>query len=288
MPRRNRRSFLSVNIKALGFKLCLLVGGFFLLFFGWRLIRSGNNIRVNPDTVAAFNIPHRAIGLLMEYSRRHGFDFPELFTVFNLENDFFPVASASYDLSELERLYVADFERLMRRYNSRSLAPYVELYRNLFNDIEVFPVPSEWTDSVMFGNSWGIEHNFQGNRMHMGTAVIDRENISGRVPVVSMSSGIVTSAVFCNQLGYHVVITTANGTYFLYAHLDSIASNIFPGGHILAGEPVGQMGNTGGGSGRRSRSFQVHLHLAISPDTNITRGQFWINPYPLLMFLEAR
>jgi len=266
--------------------LVLFVGLIVLLVIGWRLMRSGNNVRVSPDTVAAFNVPHRAMGLLMEYSRRHGLDFSELFAVFNAENDFFPIASASYDLSELERLYVSGFDYLLRRYNSRSLAPYVELYRNLFNDIEVFPVPSEWQNGIMFGNSWGVEHNFQGNRMHMGTAIIDRENISGRVPVVSMSSGTITDAGFCNQLGYHVGVTTANGTYFLYAHLDSIASNVLQGEHILAGEPIGQMGNTGGG--RRSRSFPVHLHLAISPDTNITRGQFWINPFPLLMFLEAK
>jgi len=261
-----------------------------LVAFGaWQLLRPGIRVRVSPDVVAAFRVPHRAIGLLKDYSAANNIPFAQLFAVFNAENEFFPEKSAVYDLSVLESMYVADFYRIMRRYNTRSLAPYVNMFENLFDELIVFPIPAAWYEhepAIMFGDSWGVEHNFQGNRMHMGTAVIDRENIRGRVPVVSMTHGNIEEAGWNNQLGYFVGITTSNGTYYLYAHLDSLAPGLAAGQHIQAGHPLGYMGNTGGGRG--GRSFPVHLHIGISPQVDFTRGRFWINPYPLLRYLESR
>jgi murein DD-endopeptidase MepM/ murein hydrolase activator NlpD len=159
------------------------------------------------------------------------------------------------------------------------------MYGNLFAEIEVFPIPAGWYGyDIMFGDSWGVEHNFQGNRFHMGTAILDRENIRGRVPVVSMTRGTVRNAGWDNQLGYFVEIVTENNTVFLYAHFDSLVTGLSEGQVIIAGQPLGQMGNTGGG--RNSRTFPVHLHVAISPDVTFTRGNFWINPYPLLRYIE--
>ena len=287
--RRRKRSFAST--KDLFFRLCVIATILALLVFAWRVLRPGVNIRVNPNTVAAFNIPHRAIGLLESYANTHSVPFPELMVLFLAENDFFPNPSATFDFGRLETTYAVNFNRLLRRYNSRSLAPYIEMFHNLFGEIEVFPIPDGWYDhghdaTVMFGNSWGVAHNFQGNRTHMGTAIIDRENIRGRVPIVSMTAGQVTGAGWDNQLGYFVEITTINSSRYLYAHLDSIAPGLAEGQHIAAGQALGQMGNSGGGRG--SRSFPVHLHLAISPDVRFTRGDFWINPYPLLRYLDSK
>ena len=277
------------RVKELFFRICVVATILIAISVAWRVVRPGVNIRVSPDTVAAFRTPHRAIGMLRQYADENGIPFAELLAVFNAENDFFPEKHAVFDLSALEKMYVSDFNRLLRRYNRRSIAPYIEMYRNLFDEIEAFPIPSGWYEhdaSVMFGNSWGVEHNFQGNRMHMGTAIIDRENIRGRVPVVSMTSGTVTDAGFNNQLGYFVGVTTRNGTYYLYAHLDRIAPGLSVGQSVHAEQLLGQMGNSGGGRG--SRTFAVHLHVAISPNVSFTRGQFWINPYPLLRYLESK
>ena len=277
------------RVKELFFRICVIATILFAVSIVWRVVRPSVNVRVSADTVAAFRTPHRAIGMLKQYASDNNIPFAELLAVFNAENDFFPEKSAVFDLSIIEQMYVSDFNRLLRRYNSRSIAPYVEMYRNLFDEIEAFPIPSGWYEfdaSVMFGNSWGMEHNFQGNRMHMGTAIIDRENIRGRVPVVSMTSGTVTDAGFNAQLGYFVGITTRNGTYYLYAHLDRVAPGVVAGQLVHAGQQLGQMGNSGGG--RNSRTFAVHLHVGISPDVSFTRGQFWINPYPLLRYLESR
>ena len=284
-----KRRASAIHVKELFFRLCVIATIILTLMIVWRVIRPGVNVRVNPEVVAAFRVPHQAIGMLIDYADKYSIPFPELFTVFNVENNFFPEKSTTFDLRNIEKTYVTNFPRLWNRYNSRSLEPYVEMFRNLFNEIETFPIPSGWYNhdaSVMFGNSWGVEHNFQGKRMHMGTAIIDRENIRGRIPVVSMTAGQVANAGWDNQLGYFVGVVTQSGSYYLYAHLDSIAAGIEAGKNIPAGQPLGQMGNSGGG--RNSRSFHVHLHLAISPNVSFTRGQFWINPYPLLRYLENR
>ena len=275
------------RLKDMAFKISVLIAILLIAFAVWQIVRPGIRVRVDAETVAAFRVPHRAIGILRDYANQHGIPFPELFAIFNAENDFFPEKSVVFDLSGLEEMYVSDFQRIMRRYNTRSLQPYVQMFGNLFDEIEVFPIPTGWYEhdaSIMFGNSWGVEHNFQGNRMHMGTAIIDRENIRGRVPVVSMTRGQVQEAGWDRQMGYSVVIATENGTIFLYAHLDSLAPGISPGQTISAGQQLGQMGNSGGG--RDGRSFPVHLHIAIAPDVSFTRGQFWINPYPILRYLE--
>ena len=273
-------------MRGLGFRLCVFVGLFLLILGGWQLFRPGVRIRVNADLVAAFQVPHRAIGLLSDYATQQDIHFATLFTIFMAENDFFPDKAIIHDLRAIEALYVTDFERLKRRYHAPSLAPYVTMFENLFAELEVFPIPDGWyvdEASIMFGDTWGIDHNVQGNRMHMGTAIVDRENIRGRVPIVSMTHGRVEEAGWNNQLGYFVGITTMNGTYYLYAHLDSLILGLHSGQLIQAGQPLGYMGNSGGGRG--GGNFAVHLHVGISPEVDFTRGRFWINPYPFLRFL---
>ncbi|MCL1845245.1 MAG: M23 family metallopeptidase [Defluviitaleaceae bacterium] len=283
---RRRRS-LRKRRKEYFFMFCVAVTIFLMFAAVWGILRPGVRVRVDAETVAAFRVPTGSIGRLRGYAAQNGIGFAELFAVFNAENGFFPEKHAVYDLSRLEQLYVSDFNRLLRQYNSRSLAPYVAMFENLFDEIEAFPVPGEWLGGeVMFGDSWGVEHNFQGKDMHRGTAVIDRANIRGRVPVVSMTRGSVREAGFDENLGYFVGVVTENDTFYLYAHLDSIAPGIFIGRDVFAGEPLGLMGNSGGG-GRGERGFPVHLHVAISPDVSFARRDFWINPYPFLRHLES-
>ncbi|MCL1786811.1 MAG: hypothetical protein FWG38_02390, partial [Defluviitaleaceae bacterium] len=106
------------------------------------MVRPGVNVRVSPATVAAFRVPHRAIGLLEGYAHAHSVPFPELLAVFHAENEFFPQKLASYDFDRLEANYAANFDRLLRRYNRRSLEPYIDMFRNLFSEMEAFPIPS--------------------------------------------------------------------------------------------------------------------------------------------------
>ena len=248
----------------------------------WRFSRPSIRIDVEPETVAAFNVPYESIGILQAFAENNDISFPELFAVFNAENEFFPHQYANYDLSNLDNLSLSDFRRAMRRYNITSLIPYISMYINLFHEIEVFPVPIDL--SIIFNNTWGVEHNLQGKPRHMGIAIIDRANTRGRIPVVSMTEGIIQQAGWDNNLGYFVRIVTENNTNYIYAHLDSLAQEVVVGQIIEAGFLLGRMGNSGGAQ----RSFPVHLHLAISPQADFTREVFWINPYPLLRHLASQ
>jgi len=247
----------------------------------WRFSRSNIRINVEPEVVAAFNVPYESIGILQAFAENNNISFAELFAVFNAENNFFPHQHATYDLSNLDSLSLSDFRQSKRRYNVTSLIPYVSMYINLFYEIEVFPVPLD--SSIIFNNTWGVEHNLQGKPRHMGIAIIDRTNTRGRVPVVSMTGGTIQQAGWDTNLGYFVRIVTENNTNYVYAHLDSLAQEVVAGHIIEAGFPLGQMGNSGGAQ----RSFPVHLHLAISPQADFTRDVFWINPYPLLKHLAS-
>ena len=258
-----------------------------LLFVGFFIFNRGQPIHKDPATIAAFQMPYRAIGLLENYAQVHGVSFPALMALFNVENNFFPHTGAVYDLSQIGPLYLDHFDQIKNQYRSRQLRPLIQLYDSLFADMEVFPIPTGWYEDapgVMFGNSWGVEHNFQGRAGHFGTAIIDQQNRPGRVPVVSMTMGSVTAAGYHRDLGYHVKITAPSGNMYKYAHLDSISPSLGVGQLVVPGQPLGHMGNTGGG--RNAPSFPVHLHVAIQPSVRFGRD-FWINPYPILRHLEG-
>ena len=98
----NNISVLSLRrLKNLFFKISVFAAIILIFAIAWQVFRPGIRVRVSPETVAAFRVPHRAIGMLQNYSEEYGIPFAELFAVFNAENDFFPEKSAVYDLSVL-------------------------------------------------------------------------------------------------------------------------------------------------------------------------------------------
>jgi hypothetical protein len=269
------------------FRICVIAFIIFAVLLFWRALNPGLKIKASPETVAALRVPHRAVGLLEGYAAKHGIPFPELFTLFCAENDFFPIKSAVYDLSVLERQYVMDFHAIKRQYDTKSIEPYVSMFANIFNELVCFPIPYGWEPegevSYMYGDNWQLSHQ--------GMDIIDRENIRSRIPVVSMTDGIVQDAGYNDVWGYHAGIVTIHGTYYLYAHLDNLAAGIAPGEPVTAGQNLGRMGD----SGHQSRTNRkqndiptVHLHIGISPITGFTKNRLWINPYPLLRYIENK
>jgi murein DD-endopeptidase MepM/ murein hydrolase activator NlpD len=279
--RRGRRLSMPFNparLKDLFYKLC--VWGFILIaaVIAWRVITPGIKIKASAETVAALRVPHRAITRLEAYAVRHGIPFAELFLLFCAENNFFPEKNVNYDLSGLERQYVQDFYAIKRKYDTKSIAPYIAMFENIFDELKAFPIPAGWeaddVPSFMYGDNW--------HAAHQGTDIIDRENIRGRIPVVSMTDGIVQDAGYSDALGYHAGIVTVHGNYYLYAHFDSLDAGIFPGAAVFSGQSLGRMGN----SGSAGSHMPVHLHVGISPIAGFTKNRLWLNPYPLLRYIE--
>ncbi len=116
---------------------------------------------------------------------------------------------------------------------------------------------------------------------------MDRENIRGRIPIVSMTDGIVENLGWNEKGGYRVGIRSENGNYYYYAHFDKYSDNISKGKSVLCGDIIGYMGDTGYSKNEGTKgNFPVHLHVGISPYTELSSEEFWINPYPFLRMVE--
>lgn len=129
------------------------------------------------------------------------------------------------------------------------------------------------------------ERSYKGESVHEGTDIMAGENVRGLYPVLSMSDGVVTNIGWLEKGGYRVGITSPNGVYFYYAHLESYA-DIKKGDNIKAGQLLGFMGDSGYGEEGTVGRFDVHLHLGIySWDTG---EEISVNPYFLLQKLETK
>lgn len=154
------------------------------------------------------------------------------------------------------------------------------------NEAVYFPVPESTLDSSLetsFTDGWMGERTYAGKRGHEGTDIMAARNQRGLYPVVSITDGVISNLGWLDKGGYRVGITTGDGTYYYYAHLDSYA-NIKEGSPVKAGELLGYMGDSGYGKEGTTGQFDVHLHLGIyfySDGEEIS-----VNPYYLLKHLE--
>jgi murein DD-endopeptidase MepM/ murein hydrolase activator NlpD len=85
--------------------------------------------------------------------------------------------------------------------------------------------------------------------------------------------------------GLSVAILGDDGVRYYGSHLSAIAPDIQPGVRVVAGQLLGQVGNTG-----NARQVAPHLHFGIShptypEDWAVRRGE--IDPYPYLRAWEA-
>ena len=75
--------------------------------------------------------------------------------------------------------------------------------------------------------------------------------------------------------GNGVRLTTSDGTYFFYAHLDTFAEGITEGTVVKAGQILGTVGATG-------NTNTSHLHFEVHP-----RGGAAIDPTPVVAAVNA-
>lgn len=84
-------------------------------------------------------------------------------------------------------------------------------------------------------------------------------------------AGIVREVNHRHDFGVHVVIDHGRGVFTRYAHLAFTNPGIAPGRRVAMGEPIGQMGGTGG--------VPVHLHYAIlRGDYDTPAASFGLTP----------
>lgn len=126
--------------------------------------------------------------------------------------------------------------------------------------------------SCWYADTW--QANRGGGRVHLGVDIGAPEG----TPLRAVVSGRITYVVHDQPgslAGNGLKITTADGTYFFYAHLSGFAKGIKPGVSVKAGQVIGYVGSTG-------NAGIAHLHLEIHPG-----GDSAINPYPIIKAFGA-
>jgi murein DD-endopeptidase MepM/ murein hydrolase activator NlpD len=133
------------------------------------------------------------------------------------------------------------------------------------SQIAVFPVQGRCS----FVDSW---HASRGSRLHEGVDIVGPVGLA----IYAVVDGTITKQYSGVSLtGNGLRLTAPDGTYFLYAHLDSFAPGIAPGVTVRAGQVIGYTGATG-------NAGTPHLHFEVHP-----LGGAAINPYPVVKAVDA-
>ncbi len=250
------------------------------LFFG-----TGESINVELENVSALKISSDLVIEIRNFAEKYGIEFSEFFTYYSLENNFFENKIESDE--KIEQNFIMNYEKVKSKYNFKEVKKYYDLINNIYNDIKLFPISPEFIDEYIYGDSWGGERTYGGKRIHKGCDIMDRENIRGRIPIVSMTDGRISNIGWNEQGGYRIGVVTENGNYYYYAHFDSYEKGLEKGKTVKCGDILGYMGDSGYGKEEGTKGkFPVHLHIGICPKTELTEDELWINPYPFLRLIE--
>ena len=294
-PRRFGRGR-RVRGRAKEFERILFIAGvalvlvLFLKLLTGMIFKSGNT-SIKLSDVEALRIPIASVQTLDTLSGKYDIPLADLLTVYSLENNFFPEKNPDIDTTAIETQFVAHFSTVKAKYSSSALKPFEDLFGSITGEIKYFPVrwdPGGADCPYAYSDSWGAASSDDGAKTHQGCDILDRDNIRGRLQVVSMTDGTVTACGWDNTCGYYVGITAESGNYYYYAHLDHFAAGVAQGVEVTAGGLLGYMGDTGSGKEGTTGKYLVHLHVGISPSAKITSKKYWINPYPFLRLAEMQ
>lgn len=185
----------------------------------------------------------------------------------------------------VESIWINGMHRInlkLSKDNSRQQAITPNAEWEIKQELRCFPIPIAYQERLYFIDSYGAD---RGNGSHEGCDIMDRNNQSGEIPVVSATDGTVTNVGWLYLGGYRIGIMSESGIYYYYAHLDSYAASIESGKQVQAGQLLGFMGNTGEGEEGTRDKFDTHLHFGIYIVDAIGNEQS-VNPYPFLLEIE--
>ncbi len=248
-------------------------------------------IDIPVERISAFQIPQKTMLELKSLSDKYTIEFSELLAIYCLENDFFPKKIEAPTITEIEQNFIINYDKIKDKYSNSTIEPYYKMFNTVITEIKYFPIPlnydKEESPSYMYGDSWGSVKTLENSQNYFeGTDIFDRENIPGRIPIVSMTDGVIENIGWSDLSGFKVEIKTTNNTIYYYSHLNSFLNTLSKGSKITAGQHIGYMGNTGYGKKEGTESnYQSRIHIGISLDSFGTK-EFWINPYPFLRLKE--
>lgn len=268
-----------INILSMIFIILLLI--YFKNFFAKK------NLDLDILKVASFKIPDNTLAKINELSVKHKKDFITLVTLYSLENNFFETTSIEEPLEQLEITLINNYNILYKKYKP-VIKAYKDIFKTTFEDIKIFPIAELYTDYT-YDDSFGVKRDYGGDRIHLGTDIMDNLNTRGRIAIVSMTDGVIQNIGWNELGGYRIGILSKNQNYYYYAHFDSFNKELKNGDKILAGDLLGYMGDTGYSKLEGAKgNFPVHLHIGFSIKTSLTQDEFWINPYPFLKYIKDK
>jgi len=235
-------------------------------------VNSSKKIKARAKDVAAMRIPYETAYTLHNFAAVYEFPYAELLALYAVDNRFITMKAS-------EKKYVVNYEKLKKRYGAKNLEPYVSLFKTIFEEMEIFPISDDYK-SYMFGDNFRLAQN----KNHLGTDIIDRENLVGRLKVFSMTAGVVENIGFNENDGWFVGIRASSGNYYFYANFDSLETFLKEGKEVAAGQVLGFMGSSG--KNESKHGLPVKLHMGIRMKAKFFKEETWINPYIFLRLLE--
>ena len=128
-----------------------------------------------------------------------------------------------------------------------------------------FPVAGK----ARYSDDWHAHRSVPTAHLHEGTDIFAAKG----TPVIASADGVVGRMVRNSAVGgTSLRLTTADGTFYYYAHLDRFAPKLTEGKRVQKGDVLGFVGTTGNAS-----STAPHLHFEIHP-----AGGEAVSPVPYL------
>jgi peptidoglycan hydrolase-like protein with peptidoglycan-binding domain len=134
--------------------------------------------------------------------------------------------------------------------------------------LQAFPMQGK----CYYGDTFSYPRS--GGRTHEGVDLLGAKGLN----IYAVADGRITktySSETGSLTGNGLRLTTADGTYFFYAHLDGFAPGIGVGTPVKAGQIIGYNGATG-------NAGTPHLHFEVHP-----RGGAAVNPYSMVKALDG-
>ena len=266
---RLRESLLNVAAVALLILLIVIV---------WNAV-SMRGVKISAADAAAMRAPAAPVLALAEMAERANADFAEVLALYMLDNGFFRKAVTPVEDKALQTRYIDGRKSLRRRLGAKAVETYAAWFRLMLDEIACFPVQGV---GFIYGDSFGAA---TANGMYTSIDIYDRERTEGRLRVVSMARGVVTETGCSNADGWYVLVRTAAGTVYRYAHLAYLSADIAAGTVVAAGSTLGYMGDTG--TDGLNALLPVRLAVSVCVDVAALPAQTKVNPYIFLRLVET-
>ncbi len=227
---------------------------------------------VPKEIIAAFQMPYKTFAKLQTLSQKYNIPLEEILSVYSLENKFFPNKSNIEPENEIEKNLIVNYNTIKKKY--KNIRQYTRMFKNILDEIKCFPIKNG--SDYIFGDSWERKTN---GKIPQGCDIFDRENISGRIPIINVSDGEIANICWDDNLGYNIEVKTSSGNVYLYCCLEKFADGLEKNSKVKAGQTLGYMG--------KKENF-VHLHFCINPKVKFADKNFFIDPYLFLRMVEAK